>query len=76
MVRVDISRNRSRSWGLAGGGPGGHGNYEVDPAAGAFERGQGRLRAGEWLEVVTPGGGGHGRPEERHADDADRIAAQ
>ncbi|ETW11519.1 AgaG protein [Roseivivax marinus] len=76
MVRVDISRNRSRSWGLAGGGPGGHGSYEVDPAAGTFERGQGRLRAGEWLEVVTPGGGGHGRPEERHADDADRIAAQ
>lgn len=64
MVRVDISRNLSRSWGLAGGGDGGHGGFATSPETAAFERGQGLLRAGEWLEVVTPGGGGYGHPEQ------------
>ncbi len=70
MVRVDISRNLSRSWGLLGGGPGGHGGFETAPQAGAFDRGQGMLKAGEWLEVITPGGGGYGLPDE------DRLAAE
>lgn len=64
LVRVDISRNLSRSWGLQGGGPGGHGGFVTSPETPAFDRGQGILRAGEWLEVITPGGGGYGRPEE------------
>ncbi|SIT14182.1 hydantoinase B/oxoprolinase family protein [Paracoccus saliphilus] len=76
MVRVDISRNLSRSWGLLGGGPGGHGGFVTSPGTSAFDRGQGELRAGEWLEVVTPGGGGYGRPEERAAPhDEDQVAA-
>ncbi len=64
LVRVDISRNLSRSWGLQGGGPGGHGGFVTSPETPTFERGQGMLRAGEWLEVITPGGGGYGSPEE------------
>ncbi|MCB1384764.1 MAG: hydantoinase B/oxoprolinase family protein [Nitratireductor sp.] len=64
MVRIDISRIQSRSWGLRGGGPGGHGGYVLSPDATPFERGAGVLRPGEWLEVLTPGGGGYGRPEE------------
>lgn len=77
MVRVDISRNRSRSWGLSGGGPGGHGGYATSSGTEAFDRGQGTLRAGEWLEVVTPGGGGYGQPEDRRiTDDEDCIAAE
>ena len=70
LVRVDISRNLSRSWGLAGGGEGGHGSYATGPGTAPFDRGQGALRRGEWLEVVTPGGGGYGHPEER------RVAAE
>ena len=62
MVRVDISRNLSRSWGLMGGGAGGHGSFVTSPGTPAFDRGQGVLRAGEWLEVITPGGGGYGAP--------------
>ena len=31
-VRVDITRQRSQSWGLFGGGPGGHGEVEGAPA--------------------------------------------
>lgn len=76
-VHVDISRNRSRSWGLAGGGPGGHGSFATSPEAAPFERGYGTLRAGEWLEVVTPGGGGYGRSEERGAaPDTPTLAAE
>ncbi len=72
MVRVDISRNLSRSWGLLGGGPGGHGGYVTSPETPAFDRGQGTLRAGEWLEVITPGGGGYGRPD----TETSRLAAE
>jgi N-methylhydantoinase B len=31
-VRVDITRQRSQSWGLFGGGPGAHGTVEGGPA--------------------------------------------
>lgn len=72
MVAVDVSRNLSRSWGLEGGGLGGHGGFHTSPETDAFVRGKGILRAGEWLEVITPGGGGHGRAEDQRAD----LAAQ
>ena len=72
MVHVDISRNKSRSWGLEGGGPGGHGGYVTSPECTPFERGYGTLRAGERLEVITPGGGGYGRP----ASDSDSSNAR
>ncbi|MCA0998193.1 hydantoinase B/oxoprolinase family protein [Alloyangia pacifica] len=75
MVRVDISRNQSRSWGLQGGGEGGHGSYATSPETEAFDRGAGILRAGEWLEVVTPGGGGYGAPEE-DAEPTTHLAAE
>jgi len=72
MVRVDISRTQSRSWGLDGGGGGGHGGFSTGPDTAPFIRGSGTLRAGEWLEVVTPGGGGYGNPAKR----ATRLAAE
>jgi N-methylhydantoinase B len=72
MVAVDISRNLSRSWGLEGGGPGGHGSFSTGPHTDSFVRGKGTLRAGEWLEVITPGGGGYGRAIGSRAD----LAAQ
>ena len=76
-VRVDVSRNRSRSWGLAGGGAGGHGTFAASPDAEPFVDGVGALRAGERLEVVTPGGGGYGAPEaERDVENPDGIAAE
>ncbi|ORE90478.1 hydantoinase B/oxoprolinase family protein [Aurantimonas sp. 22II-16-19i] len=65
MVRVDITRILSTSWGLLGGEPGAGGSFAVSPSAAPFERGVGTLRAGEWLEIVTPGGGGYGPPADR-----------
>ncbi|SNR67701.1 hydantoinase B/oxoprolinase family protein [Puniceibacterium sediminis] len=77
MVSVDISRNLSRSWGLEGGGPGGHGGYVLSPETPAFDRGKGILRAGEWLEVITPGGGGYGHPAmESETPEGDKLAAE
>jgi N-methylhydantoinase B len=72
MVSVDISRNLSRSWGLEGGGSGGHGGFSTSSGTDEFVRGKGILRAGEWLEVITPGGGGYGRALDARAD----LAAQ
>ena len=37
-VRVDITRQRSQSWGLFGGGPGGHGKVEAGPGRGVRRR--------------------------------------
>ena len=82
MVRVDITRILSTSWGLLGGKAGTGGSFAVSPSAAPFERGVGSLRAGEWLEIVTPGGGGYGPAEERapaalEADERnDLIAAE
>jgi len=57
-------------WGLAGGGAGATGSLRVRAGArGAWKRLAGpwhaRLPAQSGLEVETPGGGGHGRPEAR-----------
>ncbi|MEJ0068478.1 MAG: hydantoinase B/oxoprolinase family protein [Pseudomonadota bacterium] len=63
-VRVDVSRIRSRSWGLFGGLPGGHGGVVSGPGV-VFERDNAALKAGQWFEVITPGAGGYGPPAER-----------
>ncbi|MBX3501228.1 MAG: hydantoinase B/oxoprolinase family protein [Alphaproteobacteria bacterium] len=66
-VRVDVSRQRSRSWGLFGGGPGAHGGIEAGPGV-TFERDSAVLKAGQWFAVVTPGAGGFGQPDRRAPD--------
>jgi N-methylhydantoinase B len=63
-VRLDVSRIRSRSWGLFGGLPGGHGGVVAGPGV-VFERDNAALKAGQWFEVITPGAGGYGPPAER-----------
>jgi N-methylhydantoinase B len=63
-VRVDVSRLRSRSWGLLGGGEGAHGAVECGPGV-SFERDTAVLKAGQWFAVVSPGAGGYGPPAGR-----------
>lgn len=63
-VRVDVSRLSSRSWGLLGGGAGGHGAVECGPGV-VFDRDNAVLKAGQWFAVVSPGAGGYGAPEKR-----------
>lgn len=68
LVRVDISRTQSRSWGLAGGGPGGGAALERGPGVAPFDKDQGSVKAGQWFAIVTPGGGGYGPAETRDAE--------
>jgi N-methylhydantoinase B len=63
-VRVDLTRQHSRSWGLFGGGPGAHGGVEGGPGV-VFEGDQAVLKAGQWFALVTPGAGGYGPPDLR-----------
>lgn len=64
-LRVDGSRLRSAPWGLAGGLPGGKGAIVLRNGAEAFVQGNGRLRKGEIVEIITPGAGGYGPPAAR-----------
>lgn len=59
-LRVDGSRLRSAPWGLAGGLPGGKGAIVLRNGAEAFVQGNGHLRKGEIVEIITPGAGGYG----------------
>jgi len=64
-VKVDTSRVKSRSWGLQGGYAGGGGYFRLSPGTPPFDGSRGFLKRGDWLEVVSPGGGGFGVPGER-----------
>lgn len=74
-VRVDVSRLRSRSWGLLGGGEGGHGAVECGPGV-VFDRDMAVLKAGQWFAVVSPGGGGYGPPARRDPTQVARDLAE
>jgi N-methylhydantoinase B len=74
-VRVDVSRLRSRSWGLFGGLPGAHGRMVPGPGV-KFNRDVAELRAGDWFEVITPGAGGYGLPAERERSAVARDLAE
>ena len=72
-MRVDVSRLRSQSWGLLGGGPGAHGKMECGPGV-TFDRESAVLKAGQWFAVVTPGAGGFGPPDRRERAAARDLA--
>ena len=66
-VEVDGSRLRSRPWGLAGGQPGGKGEFRFGPGVEPFRDGGSAVAPGRRVEIVTPGAGGYGPPLERDA---------
>ncbi|MBV8186704.1 MAG: hydantoinase B/oxoprolinase family protein [Alphaproteobacteria bacterium] len=74
-VRVDLTRQRSQSWGLFGGGPGGHGRVEAGPGV-IFDGDSAVLQAGQWFALVTPGAGGFGPPGERDPTAVERDVAE
>jgi N-methylhydantoinase B len=75
MVRVDIGRLRSRSWGLQGGDAGGHGGIECGPGV-SFAGSTATLKAGQWFAIVSPGAGGYGPVAERDAAAVARDVAE
>ena len=64
-MRLDGSRLLTPPWGLAGGHPGGYGGFNLGDVAEPFVGGAGRLRAGETVEIISPGAGGYGPPAKR-----------
>ncbi|HJU17620.1 MAG TPA: hydantoinase B/oxoprolinase family protein [Stellaceae bacterium] len=65
-LRLDGSRLLTPPWGLEGGRPGGCGAFRLGDGVEPFVRGSGHLRAGQTVEIVTPGAGGYGAPRERN----------
>ena len=64
-LRLDGARFHSAPWGLQGGLAGGKGRFVFGPGVERFALGNGTLRAGQWVEIITPGGGGYGPPAGR-----------
>jgi N-methylhydantoinase B len=64
-LRLDGSRFLSAPWGLQGGMPGARGRFVFGPGVAPFALGQGELKAGQWVEIITPGAGGYGPPRDR-----------
>ena len=56
---------RSSSWGLFGGREGGRADFIHGPGVTPFDHGSGVLKAGQWVEMITPGAGGYGDPAAR-----------
>jgi N-methylhydantoinase B len=75
MVRVDIGRLRSRSWGLQGGGAGAHGAVECGPGV-TFTGSTATLKAGQWFAIVSPGAGAFGPAAARPAEAVARDVAE
>ena len=75
-VRVDGARLLSPPWGLFGGLPGGMATIRLHNGAPPFNRGNGALRPGEIIEVVTGGSGGYGLPAERKPEAVARDLAE
>src|SRR5215211_4789107 len=64
-VGLDGSRLHSPPWGLAGGLPGGKGDFRFSKGTEPFRDGAVLLRPGDIVEIITPGAGGYGPPQER-----------
>jgi N-methylhydantoinase B len=75
-VQIDGSRLRSSPWGLEGGLEGGRGGFVFGPGVAPFDHGNGDLKRGDIIEIVTPGAGGYGPPAGRAAEAVRRDLAE
>jgi N-methylhydantoinase B len=75
-VRVDTARRLSAPWGLFGGKEGGLATVTVRGGAAPLDYGNGGLRKGEIIEVVTAGSGGYGPAEQRDREAVRRDLAE
>ena len=75
QLRLDGSRLLMPPWGLNGGHSGGRGAFRFGDCVEPFVNGSGRLRAGEIVEIITPGAGGYGAPSERDPAAVERDVA-
>ena len=73
---VHGTRRWSAPWGLFGGRDGGRCRFAFAPGVQPPVRGQGFLKPGEWVAIMTPGAGGYGDPRERDRALVDRDLAE
>ena len=64
-LRLDGARMRSAPWGLDGGQPGAMGAFQFSAGVTPFDHGNGLLRPGDIVTIITPGAGGYGPAAER-----------
>jgi N-methylhydantoinase B len=64
-LRLDGARLRSDPWGVFGGAAGGRAAFRFGDDVVPFVHGSGVLRAGQIVEIITPGAGGYGPPHDR-----------
>jgi N-methylhydantoinase B len=74
-VQLELSRLRSRSWGLFGGLAGAGCRVVCGPGV-TFDKDGAALQAGQWFEIITPGAGGYGPPAARDRPAVARDVAQ
>lgn len=75
-LRVDGSRLRSQPWGLQGGLAGTSGRFEFSGDVEAFIEGNGVLKPGQTVAIITPGAGGYGSPKLRKPEQVARDVAE
>lgn len=78
-LTTSIERTACPPWGLAGGESGSTGRVDVEHVNGTREtlfKGATQLEAGDRVCLYTAGGGGHGHPTARSANDIDHDIAQ
>ena len=64
-LRLDGARLQSAPWGLEGGRPGAMGQFIFSPGTAPFDHGNGDLKPGDIVTIITPGAGGYGPARER-----------
>ena len=74
-LSIHGGRMRSAPWGLAGGGPASGTRLDTGDGRTSFE-GTLDLAAGQIVTIETPGGGGHGAPDERAPEARQRDIAE
>jgi N-methylhydantoinase B len=75
-LRLDGSRLRSAPWGFGGGLPGGRGGFGYGPGVTPFDHGNGAMKPGQIVEIITPGAGGYGPPSGRAPEAVRRDVAE
>lgn len=73
---LDTSRQRSRPWGLFGGGEGASASCVLSEDARAIDHGYTVLQSGQAASIETAGAGGYGDPARRSAEQVANDLAQ
>lgn len=69
---LDTSRQKSRPWGVFGGGDGNSAHCELSDDARPIDHGYTVMQPGQWASIETAGAGGYGDPDKRSDEQIER----